>query len=106
MSHRVRSLRFRLTISYVLIFGFFLTGIGFTFRSRLTTIILDRVKEAVGEDWNAARGFLRVERGQAIWTLDPREADQTLFVERLRRFVLVADSRGDVLEMSTGVRPR
>ena len=44
--------------------------------------------EAVEEDWSAARGYLRVERGQAIWQVDPREMDQTLFLERLRRFVM------------------
>ncbi|MFN0107060.1 MAG: heavy metal sensor histidine kinase [Bryobacteraceae bacterium] len=100
----MRSLRFRLTISYVLIFGVLLMAIGFMFRSRLMTIIQERVEEAVDEDWGAARGFLRVERGQAIWSVDPREVDQTLFLERLRRFVLVADSKGEVLEMSNGYR--
>ena len=54
---RIRSLRFRLTISYVLIFGALLTAIGFTFRTRLMGIIQDRAEEAVDEDWNAARGF-------------------------------------------------
>ena len=104
MPQRVRSLRFRLTISYVLIFGILLTGIGFTFRSRLMTIIQERVEEAVDEDWAAARGFLRVERGQAIWSVDPREVDRTVFLERLRRFVLVADATGEVLEVSSGYR--
>ena len=104
MTHRVKSLRFRLTISYVLIFGLFLTAIGFTFRARLKTIIQDRVEEAVEEDWGAARGFLRVEREQAIWQVDPREMDQTLFLERLRRFVMVADAQGEVLELSNGYR--
>lgn len=101
---RVRSLRFRLTVSYILIFGLLLTAIGFTFRSRLMAIIQDRVEEAVDEDWGAARGFLKVERGQAIWSVDPREVDQTVFLERLRRFVLVADADGEVLEMSGGYR--
>jgi heavy metal sensor kinase len=104
MPHRVKSLRFRLTISYVLIFGILLTAIGFTFRSRLMTIIQERVEEAVDEDWSAARGFLRVERGQAIWSVDPREVDQTVFLERLRRFVMVADASGEVLEVSQGYR--
>ncbi len=104
MPQRVKSLRFRLTISYVVIFGILLTAIGFTFRTRLMTIIQERVEEAVEDDWGAARGFLKVERGQAIWSVDPREVGQTLFVERLRRFVLVADSKGEVLEMSSGYR--
>ena len=52
---RYKSLRFRLTISYILIFGLLLAAIGFTFRSRLMTIIQDRVEEAVDEDWSAAR---------------------------------------------------
>lgn len=104
MPQRIRSLRFRLTISYVLIFGLLLMAVGFTFRSRLKSIIQDRVEEAVDEDWGAARGFLRVERGQAIWSVDPREVDQTLFLERLRRFVMLADETGEVLEMSGGYR--
>jgi len=104
MPHRIKSLRFRLTISYVLIFGILLTAIGFTFRTRLMNIIQDRVEEAVDQDWSAARGFLRVERGQAIWQVDPREMDQTLFLERLRRLVVVADSSGEILEMSNGYR--
>ncbi|HEU0120238.1 MAG TPA: ATP-binding protein [Bryobacteraceae bacterium] len=100
----MKSLRFRLTISYILIFGVLLIAIGVTFRSRLTRIIQERVEEAVDEDWSAARGFLKVERGQAIWSVDPREMDRTVFLERLRRFVMVADSQGDVLEMSIGYR--
>lgn len=104
MRRRLRSLRFRLTISYVLIFAILLVAIGITFRARLLTIIQDRVMEAVDEDWNAARGFLKVERGLAIWSADPREVDQTVFLERLRRFVLVADEEGNVLEMSNGYR--
>lgn len=104
MPTRVKSLRFRLTISYVLIFGGLLTAIGITFRSRLTTIIQERVQEAVDEDWGAARGFLKVERGQAVWSVDPRDVDQTLFLERLRRFVMVANEEGDILEMSNGYR--
>ncbi len=104
MTHRLRSLRFRLTISYVLIFGLLLMAIGFTFRSRLETIIQDRVEEAVDEDWQAARGFLKVERDQAIWSADPREVAQTLVLERLRRFVMVADSTGEIMEMSNGYR--
>jgi heavy metal sensor kinase len=101
---RYKSLRFRLTISYILIFGLLLTAIGITFRSRLMTIIQERVEEAVIEDWSAARGFLKVEREQAIWSVDPREMDRTVFLERLRRFVMVADAQGEVLEMSNGYR--
>jgi heavy metal sensor kinase len=104
MRQRIQSLRFRLTISYVVIFGILLTAVGFTFRTRLMSIIQDRVREAVDEDWNAARGFLKVEKGLAIWSADPREVDQTVFLERLRRFVLVADADGNVLEMSNGYR--
>jgi heavy metal sensor kinase len=104
MRRHLRSLRFRLTISYVLIFGLLLTGIGFTFRFSLSGIIRDRVEELLHEDWDAARGFLRIERGQATWSVDPREVDQTVFVDRLRRILLLADSNGNVLELSNGYR--
>lgn len=100
----VRSLRFRLTISYVLIFGVLLTGIGLYFRVNLERTFEDRIRELIGEDWNAARGLLRIQNGQATWNVDPKDVDQSFFLERLRRMLLLADRDGNVLEVSNGYR--
>lgn len=63
-----RGLRFRLTMSYVVIFGILLVGIGLYFRVSLERLIEARTRELIEEEWRAVRGFLRIERGQANWT--------------------------------------
>lgn len=91
-------------MSYVVIFGLLLIGIGVYFRISLENIIQDRTRELLEEEWRAVRGFLRIERGQANWTFDPRELDDVSYVERLRRLILVSDRDGNVLEVSNGYR--
>lgn len=100
----VRSLRFRLALSYAIIFGVLLTGIGIAFRFELHSVIDEWQRELIDDDWNAAGGFLRIDRGQANWSVDPRVAQQAFFVERLRRNILLADAEGRVLEVSNGYK--
>lgn len=100
----VRRLRFRLALSYTIIFGVLLTGVGVAFRFELSTVIDEWQRELIEDDWNAAGGFLRVERGQATWTVDPRVPQQAFFVERLRRNLLLADRDGRILEVSNGYK--
>lgn len=99
-----RGLRFRLTLSYVGIFALLLVGIGLYFRVSLENLIEARTRELIEEEWRAVRGFLRIERGQANWTFDPREFDDASHVERLRKLILISDREGAVLEVSNGYR--
>lgn len=99
-----RGLRFRLTMSYVGIFALVLVGIGLYFRVSLENLIEARTRELIEEEWRAVRGFLRIERGQANWTFDPREFDDASHVERLRKLILISDREGSVLEVSNGYR--
>lgn len=99
-----RGLRFRLTMGYVVIFGLLLIGIGLYFRVSLERLIEARTRELIEEEWRAVRGFLRIERGQANWTFDPRELDDASYVERLRKLILITDRDGSVLEVSNGYR--
>ena len=99
-----RGLRFRLTMSYVVIFAILLVGIGLYFRVSLERLIEARTRELIEEEWRAVRGFLRIERGQANWTFDPRELDDASHVERLRKLILITDREGAVLEVSNGYR--
>jgi heavy metal sensor kinase len=100
----VHSLRFRLALSYTIIFGVLLTGVGVVFRFELDSVIDEWMQEQIDEDWNAAGGFLRIENGQANWSVDPRVPQQVFFVERLRRNLLLANSEGQILEVTSGYR--
>ena len=99
-----RGLRFRLTMSYVVILALLLVGIGLYFRVSLERLIEARTREWSDDEGRAVRGFVRIERGQATWTFDPRELDDASYVERLRRLLLLADREGAVLEVSNGYR--
>lgn len=101
---RLGTLRFRFIVSFVFAFGLLLIGIGFAFQHGVGQLLDERAHVIVEDEWNAARGFIRIERGQVNWTVDPREVDQTAFVERLRRFVLIADGQGNILETSNSYR--
>lgn len=100
----VRSLRFRLALSYTIIFGVLLAGVGVVFRFELDSVIDEWMQELIDDDWNAAGGFLRIEHGQATWSVDPRVPQQAFFVERLRRNLLLADGGGRILEVSNGYK--
>ena len=100
----VRSLRFRLALSYTIIFGVFLSGVGVLFRYQLDRVIDEWMESLIEDDWNAVGGFLRIENGQATWSVDPRLPQQVFFLERLRRNLLLSDSDGNILEASGGYR--
>ncbi len=100
----VRGLRFRLTISYFAIFALLLVVIGLYFRANLKETLDYRMREIVEEEWAAVRGYLRIENGHAVWYFDPKDPEESSFVEKLRRIILVTDASGQVLEASNGYR--
>lgn len=100
----VHSLRFRLALSYTIIFGVLLTGVGVVFRFELHSVIDEWMRELIEDDWNAAGGFLRFEHGQATWSVDPRVPQHAFLIERLRRNLLLADADGRILEVSNGYK--
>ena len=100
----IRSLRFRITISYVLFFGLFLVLLG-VFVKRALEVILDaRTKETVEEEWGAVKGYLRIEQNKPIWFYDSEDPEEAAIVERLRRILLLTDLEGEVLEVSNAYR--
>jgi len=100
----LRSLRFRLVISYVVVFGLLLGGVGLVFHYDLTHTIDRLQRELIDEDWDAAAGFLDIRNGQATWTVDPRKPDHSFIVDRLRRNLLIAGPDGSILEAANGYR--
>src|ERR1700687_213605 len=96
----LRSLRFRLTLSYVLFFSVLLVAIGLLFQKTLQLGMDDDSRAALEEEWGAAKGYLHIENGKPVWIADPTDPEEAYIVERLRHVYLLTDSNGKVLEHS------
>ncbi len=96
-----RGLRFRIALSYVVFFTVLLSALGVVFRRSLEDIFEAQIEDLLQDDWNAARGYLRL--GMKIgpdWFFDPYDPEESFIVSRLRRVYMLADSEGHVLEYS------
>jgi heavy metal sensor kinase len=100
-----RSLRFRLTLSYVVFFTLLLGVLGVVFNLTLTYTLDGRMREILDEEWGAVKGYIKVEDGQPSWFYDSDDPEEELIVDRLRRILLFADSDGKVLEVAPGYVP-
>ena len=96
----LRSLRFRLTLSYVLFFSVLLIAIGLLFEKTLQLGMDDDSRAALEEEWGAAKGYLHIEGGKPVWIADPTDPEEAYIVERLRHVYILADYSGKVLEHS------
>jgi heavy metal sensor kinase len=95
-----RSLRFRLTVSYVLLFAVLLTLIGLGFSQNLERLEEDEIRAILEEGWGSAKGYLRIEKGRAVWTADTSDNEEAVIVDRLRYVHLLADANGKVVSVS------
>ena len=95
-----RSLRFRLTVSYVFFFSLLLIFVGILFRNVLVSILDSQTLDALNEEWGAVKGYLRFENQRPIWYYDRYDPDEAFIVDRLQQVYLLADSQGNVLEVS------
>src|ERR1019366_2904160 len=96
----VRGLRFRLTVSYVLLFTVLLIAIGFLFRQTLQSEMNGDVEALLEEEWGAAKGYLSIQNERPIWVWDSTDPEERYIVERLRHVYLLTDSKGYVLDHS------
>jgi heavy metal sensor kinase len=96
----VRGLRFRLTVSYVLLFTLLLIAIGFLFRQTLRSQMNGDVQALLEEEWGAAKGYLSIENQRPVWVWDSTDPEEASIVERLRHVYLLTDSNGYVLDHS------
>ena len=95
-----RSLRFRLTVGYTLFFCVMLIGVGAIFREKLSTSLDAQIRDGLDQEWAAAKGYLKIEKGRPDWFYDHNDPDESFIVERLRRVYLLTDSQGNVLQNS------
>lgn len=97
-----RSLRFRLTLSYVVLFTVALVGLGIGFRQLLASASRRHVEQTLEEEFGEVKGFLRLEQNKPVWFFDRQDSDEAAIVARLRNGAfLLADADGRVLEASS-----
>ncbi|HEY4364174.1 MAG TPA: ATP-binding protein [Bryobacteraceae bacterium] len=90
----VRSLRFRLLLSYVLFFTLLLVGIGLLFRGLLKSQLLSEVQTTLVEQWDEARGYFDIENEEPVWS---KVQEDALVVSELQQIYLIADGSGNYL---------
>jgi len=93
----VRGLRFRLTLSYLLLFSALLVVIGLFFRRNLQIQTEGDVRAVLEEVWGDATGYLRIENYRPQWTADQLDPGDAHIMERLRYVILLTDSNGNIL---------
>ncbi|MBY0506570.1 MAG: HAMP domain-containing protein [Bryobacteraceae bacterium] len=97
-----RSLRFRLTVSYVVLFTLALVAIGISFRGLLSGASRRQIELTLEEEFGEVKGFLRMERNRPVWFYDRQDPDEAAIVARIRNGAfLLTDSQGQVLESSS-----
>ncbi len=94
----LRSLRFRLALSYVIFFSLLLLSLGVVFRELLRANQDAQATAALDDEWGAAKGYLRIDKNWRQWFYDKDDPDENYTVERLRRFYMLADSDGNPLQ--------
>lgn len=93
----LRGLRFRLTLSYLLLFSALLVFIGLGFRQRLKAQTEGDVQAVLDEEWGTAKGYLRIENYGPVWTVDVRDPEDAHIKDRLQQVLLLTDANGNKL---------
>lgn len=99
-----RSLRFRLALSYIVIFGGLMSLLGFFEHQQLARILDIELHNVLNEEWGALKSYLRVERegGHEVlaWFADPEDVEEQAIVARLRRVFFFAYPDGTIFDYS------
>lgn len=91
-----RTLRFRLTFGYLVVFALLLTLLGFSITATLQSLLRDRSEEVLREEWAAIKGYLHFEDGDYFWYYDPSDPDEVSAVARLRRVFVLVSPQGQI----------
>ena len=96
----------RLTFVYTVIWTSVLTSLLFLGKTMLSKIDRANAANLLAADWGTLKGFLRIEQGKVMWYADFDDRGESAMVARLRRMVIVTDSRGKVIARPpAGTRP-
>ncbi len=97
-----RSLRFRLTAAYTLIFTLVLAAAGLLYRESLRVSLEDQVKDVLNHDWAGLKGYLQIKGGVWKWDYDPTDPEESKYVNDIRGGIfLFAKANGETIECTT-----
>jgi heavy metal sensor kinase len=88
------------TAGYALFFCVLLIGVGAVYRQKLAASLDSQIRDGLEQEWAAAKGYLRIEKGQPTWYYDYRDPDESFIVARIKRVYMLADASGNVMEIS------
>jgi heavy metal sensor kinase len=94
----VRSLRFRLTLSYAFFFTLLLVAIGLFYRQNLKLQLQGNVQTLLEDDWGAAKGYIKFENAQPIWDYDETDPEEVSTYSQLTHSYLITDANGNALK--------
>jgi heavy metal sensor kinase len=93
---KIRGLRFRLTVSYVVFFAMLLVIIGLVYRQNLKSQLDGVERAALDEEWDAAKGYVTIQNFEPVWApTDPDDADAQRIEAELKQVYFIADSSGN-----------
>ena len=97
-----RSLRFRLTAAYTIIFTLVLAGASFLFRQSLKSSLEDQSNDVLEKEWAAMKGYFQIKGGKWNWDYDPTDPEEAKIVEDIRGGIfLFADAKGQPIQSTT-----
>ena len=102
-----RGLRFRLMASYALVFAVVLIGVAALFRQRLDSVQTNEVRDTLGQEWAAMKGYLQIERipdtgnYAASWYYDKEDPDETTIVLDIKKTYVITDADGNIVLNAT-----
>ena len=96
-----RSLRYRLTVGYALVFSLMLIGVGGVLRQKNAASLDEQIRDALEQEWAGLRGYLRIENDKGVWKTiwfyDRDQPDESFFIQRLQHVYEVTDAEGHIL---------
>ncbi len=95
-----RGLRFRLAVSYVVLFAVVLAAIGILFHQNLKSDVENDIRATATSDWEAVKLYVQIINQRPEWIADETDPEEAFIVERLRHVYLLTDANGNVLQAS------
>ncbi|PYT10543.1 MAG: hypothetical protein DMG59_28600, partial [Acidobacteria bacterium] len=87
-------------LSYVIFFAVLLVVIGLLYRQTLKFEMEGDVRAALEEEWGAAKGYVRIDNFQPVWTADRTDPEEAYIVSRLQHVFFIADANGNAVDYS------
>lgn len=104
LSALFRSLRMRLTLSYVLFFALILTGAGMLFERALDSMLQRQSQLMLEQEWGDVLAYLDVNTDPPTWSPHAGMPGERDVIARIRQYIHVESLDGRVWELSPGFR--